>query len=129
MWRRALPVDPNLGSYPDAEIRPTRFGRFVPVAGRDGQLPAVEATSDAEDAAAGPGRIGLRLRRVLLGPPLSATAIAIERMRKLVALPVLSADALSSVAYGPEAMLAVLVLGGSAGLGYSLPDRGGDRAS
>ncbi|MCB5912193.1 APC family permease [Streptomyces sp. SF28] len=42
-------------------------------------------------------------------------------MRKLVALPVLSADALSSVAYGPEAMLAVLVLGGAAGLTYSVP--------
>ncbi|MEV0777085.1 APC family permease [Streptomyces sp. NPDC050428] len=42
-------------------------------------------------------------------------------MRKLVALPVLSADALSSVAYGPEALLAVLVLAGTAGLGYSTP--------
>ncbi|MFI9627061.1 APC family permease [Streptomyces sp. NPDC052042] len=42
-------------------------------------------------------------------------------MRKLVALPVLSADALSSVAYGPEAMLAILVLGGAAGLAYSVP--------
>ncbi|MFE9660720.1 amino acid permease [Streptomyces sp. NPDC005955] len=42
-------------------------------------------------------------------------------MRKLVALPVLSADALSSVAYGPEAMLAVLVLAGTAGMAYSLP--------
>ena len=47
-----------------------------------------------------------------------------ERMRKLVALPVLSADALSSVAYGPEAMLAVLVLAGGAGLGWSLPISG-----
>ena len=45
-------------------------------------------------------------------------------MRKLVALPVLSADALSSVAYGPEAMLTVLVLAGSAGLGWSLPISG-----
>jgi hypothetical protein len=42
-------------------------------------------------------------------------------MRKLVALPVLSADALSSVAYGPQAMLAVLVLAGLPGLSYSLP--------
>jgi amino acid transporter len=121
-WRRALPVDPDLGSYPDAsEIRPTRFGRFVPVAGRDGQLPAVEATSEAEALPTRPHRIAHRLRRALLGPPLSASAIVTERMRKLVALPVLSADALSSVAYGPEAMLAVLVLAGSAGLGYSLP--------
>ena len=42
-------------------------------------------------------------------------------MRKLIALPVLSADALSSVAYGPEAMLAVLVLAGGSGFGWSLP--------
>ncbi|MEU3187880.1 APC family permease [Streptomyces sp. NPDC006923] len=42
-------------------------------------------------------------------------------MRKLVALPVLSADALSSVAYGPEALLVILVLGGAAGLAYSVP--------
>ncbi|MFI6523576.1 APC family permease [Streptomyces uncialis] len=45
-------------------------------------------------------------------------------MRKLLALPVLSADALSSVAYGPEALLAVLVLAGTAGLAYSLPVSG-----
>ena len=42
-------------------------------------------------------------------------------MRKFVALPVLSADALSSVAYGPQAMLTVLVLAGLPGLWYSLP--------
>ncbi|MFF9347476.1 APC family permease [Streptomyces sp. NPDC014734] len=45
-------------------------------------------------------------------------------MRKLVALPVLSADALSSVAYGPEAMLAVLVLAGVAGLSRAFPVAG-----
>ncbi|MFJ4923770.1 APC family permease [Streptomyces sp. NPDC088725] len=42
-------------------------------------------------------------------------------MRKIVALPVLSADALSSVAYGPEALVLVLAAGGSAGLAYSVP--------
>jgi hypothetical protein len=41
-------------------------------------------------------------------------------MRKSVALPILSSDALSSVAYGPEAMLAVLALAGSGALGFSL---------
>jgi amino acid transporter len=41
-------------------------------------------------------------------------------MRKSVAPPILSSDALSSVAYGPEAMLAVLALAGSAALGVSL---------
>ncbi len=91
------------------------------VAGRDGRLPVIEASTEAEALPTLPGRIAYRVRRVLLGPPLSATSIATERMRKLIALPVLSADALSSVAYGPEAMLAVLVLAGSAGLRYSLP--------
>ena len=121
-WQRALPVDPNLGGSPDAaELRPTRFGRFVPLSALDGQPPAIEATAEAEEPPSRPGRLAYQLRRITLGPPLDASAIAVERMRKLVALPVLSADALSSVAYGPEAMLAVLVLGGSAALGYSLP--------
>lgn len=44
-----------------------------------------------------------------------------ERIRKLIGLPVLSSDALSSVAYGPEAILSVLVLAGSGALGLSLP--------
>ncbi len=119
-WRSALPVDPTPAGFPDpTDIRPTRFGRFVPV--RSGAEPAVEATSQAEVPASRLGHLGYELRRTVLGPPLKSTAIARERMRKLVALPVLSADALSSVAYGPEAMLAVLVLGGTAGLSYSLP--------
>jgi hypothetical protein len=74
----------------------------------------------------GPGQIkisqgGQRACRVLFGAPLDVSAVAVERLRNLVALQVLSADALSSVASGPEAMLAVLVLAGSAGLSYSLP--------
>ncbi len=121
-WREALPVDPGLGRYPSAdEFLPSRFGRFVAVSGRDGQLPPIETTKAAEAPRTKAGRAGRMARRVLLGAPLDASAIAVERMRKLVALPVLSADALSSVAYGPEAMLAVLVLAGTAGLAYSLP--------
>jgi amino acid transporter len=121
-WRRALPVDPNLGGSSDAaELRPTRFGRFIPLPAPDGQPSAIEATAEAEEPPSRSGRLAYGLRRIVLGPPLDASAIAVERMRKLVALPVLSADALSSVAYGPEAMLAVLVLGGSAALGYALP--------
>ena len=59
-------------------------------------------------------------RRAVLGLPLNSSAVVHERMRKLVALAVLSSDALSSVAYGPEAMLAVLALAGSSALGLSL---------
>lgn len=123
LWRRALPVDPGLAEFPDSsDIHPTRFGRFVPV--QSGALPAVQATREAEVAPSPGARAGSQLRRVLLGPPLRSTAIARERMSRLVALPVLSADALSSVAYGPEAMLAILVLAGSSGLSYSLPIAG-----
>jgi amino acid transporter len=119
-WRRALPVDPSLGSYPDPkDIRPVGFGRLVRV--QSGALPVVETGREAEVPSSRLGRLGHDLRRVLIGPPLRSTAIARERMRKLVALPVLSADALSSVAYGPEAMLAILVLAGGAGLSFSLP--------
>jgi amino acid transporter len=89
-----------------------------------GPLPEVEASAAAEVEPTPDARVGSALRRALIGPPLRSSAIARERMRKLVALPVLSADALSSVAYGPEAMLAVLVLAGSGGLRYSLPIAG-----
>ena len=122
VWRQALPVDPALGEYPAAsELRPARFTRFVPVSGRDGQLPPIETTSASEAEPTAAARAGQAVRRLLFGPPLDVSAIAMERMRKLVALPVLSADALSSVAYGPEAMLTVLVLAGLPGLSYSLP--------
>jgi amino acid transporter len=122
VWREALPVDPALGEYPkDSDFRPTRFTRIVAISGREGQLPAIETTSPAETPITPGARFGQATRRLLEGPPLDASAIAVERMPKLVALPVLSADALSSVAYGPEAMLAVLVLAGAAGLPYSLP--------
>jgi amino acid transporter len=98
-WLRALPLDPD---QPQLEPHAGR-GRFVAldVAGVEVQ-PA-------------------RLRRLLLGPPLASSAVLHERMRKLTALPILSSDALSSVAYGPEAMLAVLALAGTSALGLSLP--------
>jgi hypothetical protein len=117
-----LPVVPNVGSYPaPIDIQPTRLGRFVRVSLQTGQPPAVEATSAAEVPSSLLDHLGYDLKRIALGPPLKSAALAQERMRKLVVLPVLSADALSSVAYGPEAMLVILVLVGSAGLGYALP--------
>jgi amino acid transporter len=114
-WQRALPVDPALRRNGE-EIGPRRLGRFVSVA--DGYASEVEETEERD------GPLWSRLRRLVLGPPLRSTAIAGERIRKLVALPVLSADALSSVAYGPQAMLGVLMLAGSGGLALSLPIAG-----
>jgi hypothetical protein len=89
--------------------------------GRPEHSEDLEAMPLAGAIPSGSGRFGFVARRVLLGPALRSAAVAEERMRKLVAMPVLSSDALSSVAYGPEAMLAVLVLAGSAELKVSLP--------
>jgi amino acid transporter len=44
-----------------------------------------------------------------------------HRLTALEGLAALSLDALSSVAYGPEAILIVLVTAGAAGLRYALP--------
>ncbi len=47
-----------------------------------------------------------------------------HRLTAVQGLAALSLDALSSVAYGPEAILVVLVAAGAAGLRYSLPITG-----
>jgi amino acid transporter len=47
-----------------------------------------------------------------------------DHLTALQGLAALSLDALSSVAYGPEAILVVLVAAGTAGLGYTLPITG-----
>jgi len=117
---RALPVDPDLG-----EMAPPRWhrerSRLTPVDFVREPTPSeLTATARAE---AEPSRFEgpmLWARRTLLGPPLAAAAIAQVQMRKLTALPILSSDALSSVAYGPEAMLVVLVLAGVGALDISL---------
>src|SRR5487761_1328518 len=44
-----------------------------------------------------------------------------ERLTVMQGLAALSLDALSSVAYGPEAILVVLIAAGAAGLDYTLP--------
>jgi amino acid transporter len=113
-------VDPSLDLRPELK-QPTRWGRLVHVKPARGPGDGLEASIDDGSSGRDPQTVAHRVRRAVLGPPLRSSAIVQERMRKLVALPVLSADALSSVAYGPEAMLAVLVLAGGAGLTWSLP--------
>jgi amino acid transporter len=118
---RALPVDRRLEF---ADPQRSRAGRFLQIrsapretAGED----ELEATPEAGESDSSSGRLTYAIRRALVGPALRSTAIAEERMGRLLALAVLSPDALSSVAYGPEAMLAILVLAGSAELKLSLP--------
>ena len=101
---------------------PDGSGRFTQVSfARSEKAGQVLATADALEPETHAGRVLYAVRRVLLGTPLRSAAVAQERMRKLIALPVLSSDALSSVAYGPEAMITVLVLAGSGGLAAAIP--------
>jgi amino acid transporter len=119
-WLGALPVDPGLHRFPDS-LEPGRGGRFAAVDFVETEdSTEIVATAHAGAGTSRFGRMASTWRRLVLGVPLSASAVAHERMRKLVALPILSSDALSSVAYGPEAMLAVLALAGSGALGLSL---------
>ena len=123
-WEEALPVDRHI-EFADPVV--SRTGRFAEVRGTpasgngDGDIEEIEATSKAGEPSSPTGRKLHSAARLLIGPPLRSTALAEEKMGRLLALAVLSPDALSSVAYGPEAMLAVLLLAGSGQLDLSLP--------
>ena len=58
---------------------------------------------------------------MLIGRPLARERAEDERLPNIEALPILSSDALSSVAYATEASLGVLILAGSSSLQLSLP--------
>ncbi|ACL24110.1 APC family permease [Chloroflexus aggregans] len=62
-----------------------------------------------------------QLKRILVGRPIATEHQHQERLNKVTALAVFSSDALSSVSYATEAILTILVLGGSVALGLSLP--------
>jgi len=77
-----------------------------------------------EESMAGRGPVGrkfAKLKRVLIGAPLTTAAAAHERLTKLKALAVLSSDALSSVAYAGEEILRILILAGIGAMSLSLP--------
>ncbi len=61
------------------------------------------------------------IKRILIGQPLKSTALGEQRLNKTKALAILSSDALSSVAYGPEQILLVLMTIGAAAYWYSIP--------
>ena len=62
------------------------------------------------------------LKRILLGRPLATGEAHEQRLRKLVALPIFSADAIASSAFATEEILHVLVPAiGMAAIGYLVP--------
>jgi amino acid transporter len=79
------------------------------------------ATEEALEARGPAGRAFGKVKRTLIGAPLSTAQAAHERLTKTKALAVLSSDALSSVAYATEEILHVLLLAGLGALALSLP--------
>src|SRR5438045_4357928 len=62
-----------------------------------------------------------KVQRLLLGRPLRTKEAQDERLSQSRALGAFGLDALSSVAYGPNEILYVLILAGAAGTRLSLP--------
>ncbi len=63
----------------------------------------------------------LALKKWLIGKPLKSNELGEQKLSKLKALAILSSDALSSVAYGPEQILIVLATVGVVAYWYSIP--------
>src|SRR5256886_5534273 len=61
------------------------------------------------------------MKRVLVGRTLSSHRLEHQLLPKLLALPVFSSDALSSVAYASEEMMLVLVAAGASALSLTVP--------
>jgi amino acid transporter len=61
------------------------------------------------------------VKRFLLGKPVPSHLAHHERLSRVTGLAVLSSDALSSVAYATDFIVATLIVAGTAALGYAIP--------
>ncbi len=81
----------------------------------------LEALPGTLEPTSGAGRVFGTVKRFLIGSPISTAAAAHERLNKVKALAVLSSDALSSVTYATEAILATLLVAGTAAFHNNVP--------
>ncbi|MGA7088806.1 MAG: APC family permease [Candidatus Dormiibacterota bacterium] len=126
--RDGLPRPPHLGG--DLERKVAQRGqlagnRYVVIERLDDfrrtRRGMLVATAHADLPQGGVARFQYLIKRLLLGPRLPTSAIEGERLPIYKALPTLASDALSSVAYGPEAGLTVLAMAGVGALVFELP--------
>ena len=112
------------GSLPGGEPQPQGYLRIrrQDLGGfRQAGTGHLVAAESAGEARRGPGAVARHLRRFLTGRTLDTEALETERLSVLRALPILSSDALSSVAYGPEVGLSVLAAAGAGALIFNVP--------
>lgn len=123
---------PTPGSSPELEQRIPQAGslpgnRYVVIKREDlgsfrrGAHGSLVATERADQPTSGLPRLSFLLKRAVIGRRLPTTAMDSERLPVWKALPTLASDALSSVAYGPEAGLSVLALAGVGAFAFELP--------
>lgn len=72
---------------------------------------------DSEERA--PSKEELKARRFIIGDPLPTTRLEGELLPKRVALPIFASDALSSVAYAPQEIIIILLMGGLSFLAFT----------
>ncbi|HEV7662419.1 MAG TPA: APC family permease, partial [Chloroflexota bacterium] len=127
---RSRPTNGVINSHPDLEWRETVQGRrpgdrFVRVATHKGFTRVRQGYIVARPGYDTPtttlGRVAHAFKHILLGTPIPTAREGHERLNKLRALAVFSSDALSSVAYGGEEIMKVLVLAGAGALSLTLP--------
>ncbi|MGI8587057.1 MAG: APC family permease [Chloroflexia bacterium] len=80
-----------------------------------------EAMPRTLEPSTGFGRAFNKVKRQLLGNPLTTAAASHERLNKIQALAVLSSDALSSVAYATQAVLGALLIAGEGAFRWNIP--------
>jgi len=97
VWERALPVDRGLDFVDPQRLRAGRFVHIRSAGAETKEDDELEATVQAGRSDSPTGRVAYAFRRVLIGPALRSTAIAEERLGRVLALAVRSPDALSSV--------------------------------
>jgi amino acid transporter len=124
--RRQAPLRPDLQLYEVRRgVKPgSRYVRITPSTQQPlkKMAPAyLQATSVLLRPRTLPGQLFTGMKRLLVGSPLTSSQAIHERLDKVRALAIFSADAISSTAYGTEQLLLVLVLAGTGALTASLP--------
>jgi amino acid transporter len=93
--------------YPLTDVGPDKVQEFA-------------ADEHATEPSTAPAEAGQVAQRILFGKPIPERFAASERLDNVRALAILSSDALSSVAYGTEAALSVLIAAGVATFTFNL---------
>jgi amino acid transporter len=106
---------------PAGEVYDHHINDFYPVSdvGPD-QVQEFSAAAHATEPATASAEASQVAQRILFGKPIPERFATSERLDNVRALAILSSDALSSVAYGTEAALSVLIAAGVATFTYNL---------